>query len=585
MITAAQRQSGAALLILLLALTLGGLTWLLRQPATHAAAFPARDKATDRALAQAKEALLGYAAAYPEYQPKGSPPRPAFVPGHLPCPDTGSALGHEGSEAGTCGAKGVTVIGHFPWRSLGVPPPRDGSGECLWYAVSGQYKSNPKADLLNPDIPGQFQILDQDGTRIIAGATPQDRPVAVLFAPGPPLPGQNRQHEGGECRLDYDARQFLDVLQGIDNSTPDPTPEGLTRLIAGTPGPFFNDRMVWISREELFERRVARRPVPQRALFDTNYAPAGPVPALTQRVASCLARFGDSNGWKRLPWAAPLNPGGSAPDVFRNDRLADQTGLAAGRPPFSVGRSQQLRGATLASLGGCPAGNPTHSACRLLRTDNCPELLPVAGFPTPTDSPASVNSADGWWDKWKDHLFYLVAPGFTPAALPAADCETDPSQCLRINGQAYAAVLIHAGPPLAGQVRDSNGDRINPANYLEGLNLAAIQGGSLQLELAGNDQLVCLQGPSASSPGFKLVPNCGNLNCNQEAGKLLARVDGHRNLCDSSGSVLTACQEARAQLSGCACQGAATRFISQPCLGSLNPPACQAAIQSLKSCS
>lgn len=579
------RQHGAALLILLLTLTLGGLAWLLRQPNLQSASFPARDKATDRALAQAKEALLGYAAAYPEYKRKGNPARPVFVPGHLPCPDTGSALGFEGSEAGTCGAKGVTVIGHFPWRSLGVPPPRDGSGECLWYAVSGQYKANPKADLLNPDSPGQFQILGPDGSRIIAGATPEDRPVAVLIAPGPALPGQSRQHQGGECRLDYDARQFLDVLQGIDNSTPNPEPEGITRMIAGTPGPFFNDRLVWISRAELFERRIARRQQPQRALFDSAYDPASSVPALTQRIASCLARFGASNPWNRLPWAAPLDPGGSPPDVFRNDRIADQSGLTAGRPPFSVGRSQAVLSATLASLGACPVGNPTHSACRLLRTDNCPELLPVAGFPTASDTPASVNSADGWWDKWKEHLFYRVAPGFAPAAQPAADCDSTPDACLRVSGRAYAAVLIYAGAALPGQKRNHDGDRIDPANYLEGENLAALRGDSQVFAASGNDQLACIAGPTAASPGFKLVPNCGNLHCQEGADKLLARVDGQQNLCHSEGKLLAACTAALAGLSGCACQGAAARFLAPPCLVSLNAPTCQAAIQSLKSCS
>lgn len=581
----AQRQTGAALLILLLALVLGGLSWLLQQPSAQSTAFPSRDRATDRALAQAKEALLGYAAAYPEYSTKGTPARAAFVPGHLPCPDTGSALGHEGTEAGTCGSKGVTVIGHFPWRSLGVPPQRDGSGECLWYAVSGHYKANPKADLLNPDIPGQFQILEPDGLQIQTGATPEDRPVAVIFAPGPALAGQNRKSLGGECRLDYDARQFLDVLQGIDNSTPDSTAEGLTRLIAGNLGPFFNDRLLWISREEIFERRIARRPNPQRALFDQDYAPLGPAPALTQRVAACLARFGDNNGWQRLPWASPLALGGAAPDTFRNDKFADQSGLLRGRPPFSVGRSQGVLLSTLGTLASCPAGNPTHSDCRLLRTDNCPELLPAAGYPTPADGPGYVNSDDGWWDKWKDHLFYLVAPGFSPTNQAAADCNANPSLCLQVNGQPYAAALIFAGGPLPGQSRNTSSERMNPANYLEGENLATLQGTSNRLELAGNDQIVCLAGPTATSPGFKLVPNCGNPDCSQEANKLLARVDGQANRCNTAGTALPACIQAREQLAGCPCQEAATRFTSQPCLGSLNPSACQAAIQSLKTCS
>ncbi|MGB4673116.1 MAG: hypothetical protein WBH99_04100 [Azovibrio sp.] len=578
------RQSGAALLILLLALILGGLTWLLQRPATRAAAFSARDKATDRALAEAKEALLGYAAAYPEYTQRGAPPRTAFVPGHLPCPDTGSALGNEGAEAGTCGAKGVTVIGHFPWRSLGIPPPRDGSGECLWYAVSGNYKANPKADLVNPDIPGQFQIYNADGTLEIAGSTPETRPVAVLFAPGPALPGQNRSHQGGECRLDYDARQFLEGRQGIDNSTPDRSAEGLTRLIAGPPGPSFNDRMLWIRREEIFERRIARRPQPQLALFDANYSGNNAPAALTQRVASCLARFGDMNRWNRLPWAAPASLGGSAPDKFTNVNFADRSNLSAGRPPFAVGRSQQVLQSTLGSLGHCPSTNLSHAACRLLRSDNCPEFLAVAGYPTPDDGATHQDSPDGWWEKWKDHLFYVVAPGFTPATQDAADCEQEPGQCLEINGQAYAAALIFAGAPLPGQSRNSSSERMNPENYLEGKNLLAVQGKRNELELAGNDQIACLKGPTATSPGFKLVPNCGNPDCEQESGKLLARIAGHGNLCHTGGSVLPACLQAQAKLAGCACQDAATRFISPPCLDSLNPAACQAAIQSLETC-
>ncbi len=578
----APRQSGAALLILLLALALGGLTWLLQQPASRSSAFPARDRATDRALAQAKEALLGYGAAYPEYHLKGSPPRAAFVPGHLPCPDTGSPLGHEGTEAGSCGAKGVTVVGHFPWRSLGIPPPRDGSGECLWYAVSGNYKANPKADLLNPDIPGQFQILGPDGSQIIAGAQPGERPVAVLFAPGPPLAGQVRQHQGGECRLDYDPKQFLDVLQGIDNSTPDSSAEGLTRLIAGTPGEFFNDRLVWISPSELFEGRIARRPPLPRPLFDASYPGSGI--ALTQRLAACLIRFGEHNSWQRLPWAAPLSLNAPAPDTFRNDKLADQALRQEGRPPFSVGRSQQVLQSTLGTLPGCLPADPTHSACRLLRSDNCPELLAAAGYPTPSDGAGYVNSSDGWWDKWKDHLFYLVAPGFAPAALPAVDCDLNPEQCLQVNGQPYAAALIYAGAPLAGQQRHQSSERMDPANYLEGQNATTLQLGGQQLELAGNDQIVCIQGPTAAAPGFKLVSNCGNLNCQAEADKLLARVSGQQNLCQNGPDIAPTCQMARQQLAGCACRGAADAFLAQPCLGSLNPAACQAAILALKGC-
>jgi hypothetical protein len=576
----AYRQSGAALLLLLCLLTLGSLAWLLQEVAYFDVSAQ-RNQVTDRALLEAREALLGYAAAYPEQHLKGEPSRAAFVTGHLPCPDTGNALGNEGAEAGTCGAKGVTVIGHFPWRSLGIPPPRDGHGECLWYAVSGHYKANPKADLLNPDIPGQFQIFNAEGD-VVAGATAQERPVAVLFSPGAPLEGQDRQHNGGECSGNYDARQFLEEMNGINNSAPNSAAEGITRLITAQSGPSFNDRLLWIGREDLFERRIARRLQFRRALFDEQYADTSV--ALTQRVAACLARLGEHNAWHRLPWAAPLSLTAAAPDTFDNTRFADKTGLYAGRPPFSVGNSQKILNSTLGNLPGCPAANVTHSSCRLLRSDSCPEFLPAAGYPTPADGGTYVGSDNGWWDKWKDHLFYVLAPGFAPAEAAAVDCDLEPEHCLTVNGKPYAAALIFAGAPLHGQFRDESADRLVAQHYLEGQNAITLREGGHALEVAGNDQIACIKGPTAASPGFTLVPNCGNLECKTQADILLARINGKQNLCRQGNGPTPECLAAQEQLVGCACRGEAEIFLEADCLASLDAPACQAAVSGLKTC-
>ena len=92
-----------------------------------------RDRVSDRALAQAREALLAYAA--------DRPINAAVGPGYLPCPD----LDDDGWAEATCGSQNgdsgqADRLGRLPWKTLGVPDLRDGYGERLWYAVSSKYK-------------------------------------------------------------------------------------------------------------------------------------------------------------------------------------------------------------------------------------------------------------------------------------------------------------------------------------------------------------------------------------------------------------------------------------------------------------
>ncbi len=114
-----QRGAVGLLMMLLIVLTLGGLMLALSagsgQPPT----------ATSTAsLALAAQGLAGYAQAQRCLAGVGSPVD------YLPCPDTGPP---EGVAAMTCSG---TVRGRVPWRTLGLPPLRDGAGECLWYERS-----------------------------------------------------------------------------------------------------------------------------------------------------------------------------------------------------------------------------------------------------------------------------------------------------------------------------------------------------------------------------------------------------------------------------------------------------------------
>jgi hypothetical protein len=99
-------QQGQAAIILLLLVGLGVIA-LVYGLATPAKESIERDKRTAAALAQAKEALIGFAAGI-DLSAAGTP-----RPGDLPCPD----FDNDGTADTPCGA----VVGRLPWQRLGLP--------------------------------------------------------------------------------------------------------------------------------------------------------------------------------------------------------------------------------------------------------------------------------------------------------------------------------------------------------------------------------------------------------------------------------------------------------------------------------
>ena len=150
-----------------------------------------RDAMSDRAIAQAREALIAYAADRPISATVG--------PGYLPCPD----LDDDGWAESTCGSQNgdsgqESRLGRLPWKTLGLPDLRDGHGERLWYAVSSKHKgllncAASRACLdMSPDAAiGTITVRDPSGT-LIHDATSSDLhavdragAIAVVIAPGP----------------------------------------------------------------------------------------------------------------------------------------------------------------------------------------------------------------------------------------------------------------------------------------------------------------------------------------------------------------------------------------------------------------
>lgn len=439
------RQRGAALMVMLVILVVG-IAAVLVNSLTAASIQNARQQQTSVVLAQAKAALIGYAITYADTHS-------SQVPGYLPCPDYGGG-NPEGSAEPVCGVKDASVIGRLPWATLDVSTLRDGDGECLWYAVSGTYKNNPKTGLMNWDTNGQFQVYSPDGTQLA------NQVVAVIFAPGAVLPGQNRTGTAAPiCGGNYTASYYLDndAVHGINNSN-----VAAGNFIQGTSAGSVNDQMVFITRQDIWNA------IQKRSDFMTTLT------GMTRQVASCIAWYGSNNPNNdnySLPWPAPL----SLSDYTSDNNYNDSGGIYAGRIPYDLYTSN----------------NTTHNS---MYSDY---LLPstVQSGTCPGWSPSYY----AWWTNWKDHLFYAISKEYGP--IPYNNDTNNCGTCVQVSGQKYAAVVMFAGQALTGQSR-SNKSQLSA--YLEGLNYSSYPNSGGNSSYQGgvttstfDDILFCIKQPSS----------------------------------------------------------------------------------------
>jgi hypothetical protein len=241
------RQRGQAMLltVLLIGVGVSAVVYNFVAPAKHSIE---RDRLTAASLARAKEALLGYAAKNPDQ------------PGILPCPD----MDNDGTADAPCGVTGATAIGRLPWKTLDLPPLRDGTGECLWYAVSGNFKNSGVSGpaVVNSESTGTLIVNNSAGTPVLSGS---NSALAIVFAPGAPLPVQDRTSgTPSECGGNTNAANYLDSQTIGGTPFNNATGGGTNSFVAAaaSPGPAdLNDRLLPITNDALFsivEMRVLR---------------------------------------------------------------------------------------------------------------------------------------------------------------------------------------------------------------------------------------------------------------------------------------------------------------------------------------
>jgi len=445
------KQHGAALLVMLVILVVG-IAAILVNSLTASSVKTARQATTAAALAQAKDALIGYAITYADTHT--SSPQ---VDGYLPCPDLSGTSGATGEgSADTCGSKDVSSIGRLPWKTLDLEPLRDGDGECLWYVVSGTYKNNPNTDMMNWDTQGLLQVSD-------ANANTVSDVVAVIFAPGSTLSGQDRSASGTApiCGGNYTASNYLDSDGTHNNSAVSGTASAASSYYSGTSSQM-NDRLIYITRQDIWNAML------KRSDFMTTLT------NMTQQVASCIAWYG-SNNYNNdnysLPWPAPL----SLSDYTSDNSYSDSSGLYVGRIPYYVHTSNNT---TKNNMYG------DYLLPSTIQSGTC------LGWST---------TYYAWWTNWKDHLFYAISKEYRP--IPYYYDTNNCGACVQVSGLKYAAVVMFAGQTLTGQSRS---DKSQLIAYLEGLNYSSYPNSGGNNSYQGgvttstfNDILFCIKEPSS----------------------------------------------------------------------------------------
>lgn len=459
-------QQGAALLVFLILLVMAALAVLVNRLTAESMEALRRERTTT-ALAQARDALLGYAQTLRDRKPDQ-------VYGYLPLPDLGSSRNQnldplcldasgkalEGCDANfftglTFDAKGIgpTVVGRFPWRTLGTGPLRDGDGECLWLIISSLHSRiqratpPPQPPPMNWDTLGQLDIVVANGTASLNNilASPHDRPVAIIFAPGPPLPGQNRSPSGSDdvsqCGGNYDARNYLDpaiatALGGVTNylggtnAASDSTGDSDPTNDPDTPKPLHTAGKVFKSSGNFF----------------SNGCNAADCQLLANDIGLSITPDGLFETLRRnANFRSDIN------SLF--DRIVGclRDGIAAG-----------------ATLGTGKIAGADNNACY---GQNVP---PIDYYPN-----------------WREMIF---------TAAPAT-----------VNGLSCAGAVLFAGQRGPAQVRVTPADKANPANYLEGGNLTAFVSGTHNfsgptlLDRIGNGQ-------TAAQDIVRCIPASASLN-------------------------------------------------------------------------
>ncbi|MDP1636108.1 MAG: hypothetical protein Q8L69_15685 [Gallionellaceae bacterium] len=402
-----EKQRGAALMVMLVILVVG-ITTVLVNSLTSSTVKTAQQEKTAAALAQAKEALIGRAI-FDDNRP-----------GSLPCPDTDN----DGIVNGVAGNCTSSYIGRFPWKTLELPDIGDGNGEHLWYVLSPSFRDNPTAGPLNSVSPNLWT------DPLTLGA--ETNIVAIIFAPGAPLSGQNGRP----------SNNIADYMEGANA-------DGNSIYANGPTSETFNDSALAITRADLMAAVEKRMAAEARRLLMGFYANSSVTVGLRHfPYAATLGMNSPTSGLRRglLPVSCRFQRSGATPNFTYISNCGGAVDLnkrsnfkftAATGTCSSVSQDNCQCGV---GVGTCTGERIDTSIAAEVRSSISLDAMQIAGNGALTPTPAD------WLmdNQWERMIFFAIAAGCTTTTAGCSGTMLSTSQQSDL-----AAVVISTGAPLA----------------------------------------------------------------------------------------------------------------------------------------
>jgi len=192
---------------------------------------------TQRAMEDARDALAGF----------------AVRNGYLPCPAISASNGLEDREGARC--TNERRIGFLPWATLGLPK-LDSWNHLYLYSVTPAFTDSANVFRLN--TPRDITIASRDALgNLVSASASNDIPAVILSHGHNGYGGYSdvgvRMADAGSGNIDEKTNMSLDGRAFISRTATDN---------AAAPGGAYDDQVVWLSPNILYNRMLAAQRLP-----------------------------------------------------------------------------------------------------------------------------------------------------------------------------------------------------------------------------------------------------------------------------------------------------------------------------------